>query len=412
MRPAFDEKDREPADPAGDARASRRGCGKLNPEVPRDLETIVHKAIEQGPGPPLRDGGRAGRRPAAVPRRRADPGAAIVASGAAWSLVPAQPTGGLPGRGTGPDARGGERRLGAGRGSLQPAGSQCDEAAASERRSRLEAEALRKQSDANFAGTRRGQCVIHDGQREPSPQGSGAPAAKRELLQSALRFYQEFLQERVNDPKLRAELAATYLRIGQINADLGREAESRQALLSAISTYDAERRRQPGNIEIEDRLGDAWATLGDLDFEIGKRRNSPIEKLRKERMFKSYQQAVTLREAVARRQPESLLYAKKLATAVNRLGFAQSWLGLTRRISNLSAAVRRFGSIWPVAHPKTPEIQYGLGESLMNLALRLPTLGQLEEALTLLRGAQAHYRVACASCLTSSSMASTSELAT
>ena len=45
----------------------------------------------------------------------------------------------------------------------------------------------------------------------------------------------------------------------------------------------------------------------------------------------------------------------------------------------------------------------------MNLALRLPTLGQLEEALTLLRGAQAHYRVAFAkSCLTSSSMASTS----
>ena len=32
----------------------------------------------------------------------------------------------------------------------------------------------------------------------------------------------------------------------------------------------------------------------------------------------------------------------------------------------------------------------------MNPALRLPTLGQLEEALTLLRGAQAHYRVACA----------------
>ena len=49
---------------------------KLNPDIPRDLETIVLKAIGPRSGPPLPDAGRAGRRPAPLPRRPADPGPA------------------------------------------------------------------------------------------------------------------------------------------------------------------------------------------------------------------------------------------------------------------------------------------------------------------------------------------------
>ena len=72
LRPAFDSPDRlqlieqikaeEPARPRA-----------LDPRIPRDLETIVLKAIDKDPEAPLRDGRRDGRGPAAVPRRRADP---------------------------------------------------------------------------------------------------------------------------------------------------------------------------------------------------------------------------------------------------------------------------------------------------------------------------------------------------
>ena len=44
------------------------------PTVPRDLETICLKCLQQGAGPPLPLGRRPGRRPAPLPRRRADPG--------------------------------------------------------------------------------------------------------------------------------------------------------------------------------------------------------------------------------------------------------------------------------------------------------------------------------------------------
>jgi serine/threonine-protein kinase len=396
FRPAFGQKERGRLVHQVTTESAER-LGRLNPEVPRDLETIVHKAIEREPGhryatagelaadlqrflddepiqarrlSPLERFGRWSRRNKLV----AGLGAALTI------LLLVVSVGSLL-------AAAHFNRLAHG----------ATDAAANERNARLEAESAHKQSEANFA---RAHAAVNESFTTVSESQllkvPGLQLLRRELLQSALRFYQEFLQERVNDPTLRAELAATYLRIGQINNDLGREVESRQALLSAISAYEAELRKQPGNIEIEDRLGDAWATLGDLDFELGKRRNSPIEQDRRERGFKAYQEAVTHREAVARRRPESLLHAKKLATAVNRLGIAQTWLGMTPE--NLESQRRCAAIRFDLARraPDDPEIQYGLGESLLNLGHNLRMMGRSEEALTLLRGAQAHYRVACA----------------
>ena len=93
FRPAFDESDR--------GRLVRQVTNeepprlkKLNPEVPRDLETIVQKAIEREPNAPVCEGLRAGRRPAPVRGRRADPGAASELGRASGPLGPAQPGGG------------------------------------------------------------------------------------------------------------------------------------------------------------------------------------------------------------------------------------------------------------------------------------------------------------------------------
>ena len=59
--------------------------------IPRDLETIVLKALAKDPKDRFASGGRAGRRTAAVPREPADPVAAGRARRAALAVVQAQP---------------------------------------------------------------------------------------------------------------------------------------------------------------------------------------------------------------------------------------------------------------------------------------------------------------------------------
>ena len=77
FEPAFAEADRErlihQVTQSEPTRPSR-----LNPEVPRDLETIVPEGDRPRADSPLSDGRRAGGGPAAVPGGPADPGAAGV----------------------------------------------------------------------------------------------------------------------------------------------------------------------------------------------------------------------------------------------------------------------------------------------------------------------------------------------
>ena len=58
LRPAFDVDRPAAADRAGQARRSRPGRGALDPRIPRDLETIVLKAIAKDPRAAVRDGRR------------------------------------------------------------------------------------------------------------------------------------------------------------------------------------------------------------------------------------------------------------------------------------------------------------------------------------------------------------------
>ena len=78
------------------ARGAGRGCGSSTRAIPRDLETIVLKAIDEDPAQRYATAGGAGRGPAAVPGGPADPGAADRPGRAGLAVVPAQPGGGRP----------------------------------------------------------------------------------------------------------------------------------------------------------------------------------------------------------------------------------------------------------------------------------------------------------------------------
>src|SRR5262249_21320136 len=55
---------------------------------------------------------------------------------------------------------------------------------------------------------------------------------RKELLEEALRFYQQFLKEAADDPALRRDLAQAHGRVGNIQRALGRYRDAEKALLA------------------------------------------------------------------------------------------------------------------------------------------------------------------------------------
>jgi serine/threonine protein kinase len=71
---------------------------------------------------------------------------------------------------------------------------------------------------------------------------------RRDLLQDALRFYQEFLREKGNNPVVRSEAARAYRRVGKIEILLGQPDKGEAAYGQALSLLQelvAESRRDP-----------------------------------------------------------------------------------------------------------------------------------------------------------------------
>ena len=135
---------------------------------------------------------------------------------------------------------------------------------------RVQEAAQRRHAEANFHRARAAVdgylTTVSESQLLKVP---GLQPLRGELLESALRFYQDFLKERGDDPMLRAELAATQLRIGRIQTELGTADEARRVLKSAIATYQAEVTKNPQDLALRTALADAWLALGDLAFNFG-----------------------------------------------------------------------------------------------------------------------------------------------
>ena len=118
LRPAFDERDRNRLIKQVTAEEPAR-LDLLVPSAPRDLVTIIHKAIERNPADRYPSAG-AGGRPSAFPRRRVDPGPKANATRALPALGPSQSRCGGARKRAGDRAGRGHRGVVAGRWLLQP----------------------------------------------------------------------------------------------------------------------------------------------------------------------------------------------------------------------------------------------------------------------------------------------------
>jgi tetratricopeptide (TPR) repeat protein len=117
---------------------------------------------------------------------------------------------------------------------------QAEQAKKAAEESKQQAEKALQKAEENFAKARSAVndylAAVSDDERLKVP---GLEGLRIQLLQSALRFYQEFLKERGNDPTLRRELAGVYFKVGEIYRDLGQAAAATQAYAQARRLYEA-----------------------------------------------------------------------------------------------------------------------------------------------------------------------------
>ena len=62
---------------------------------------------------------------------------------------------------------------------------------------------------------------------------------RQELLNTALKYYKNFVNQRSNDPNLRQQLANAYFRVGEITQEIDSRVEAIEAFHSAQTIWEA-----------------------------------------------------------------------------------------------------------------------------------------------------------------------------
>ncbi len=184
----------------------------------------------------------------------------------------------------------------------------------------------------------------------------GLRPLRRGLLESALKFYEEFLRRGGDEPSLLADLAATQAQVGQILADLGEQDKARVALRQAIELYDKTLVRRPDDVLLLERqvrglaparrprLPDGWPPAN-----------------------AAYRKAIAIRERLAAAHPAEPRFRMALSRSLNGLAIT------SRSAPSVRDAYRRSMELrLKLADeiPEDPDLLHGLSESFLNLAIR------------------------------------------
>jgi serine/threonine-protein kinase len=423
LRPAFEERDRHKLIKQVSTEEPPR-LGRLNREVPRDLVTIVHKAIERNPAhryasaselsadlqrfiddEPIRARRvSASERLARWSRRNRELAAALAAL--TLLLVAAACASALAAARFQSDARA-NRALAvekeAERRKAVDAKTEAEEAREREKALRQEAEAQRQRAEANAAKARQAVDEYFTKVSESQLlQVPGMQPLRRQLLESALSYYQDFLKERGDDPTIRAGLAAAYLHVGKIHSELREGPAARQAWLEARSRYQALVQANPADVELQHGLAECHFGLGqhteaiaiwkkivqpdqprfqrELAMAYNRYALAQVRAKRTKEALDAHQQALALREGLVRLDPENAAARHALGQTLNNFGVL---LGRDRPQEAL-ALYRRAAEHAEAAFAQAPQVLlHGrlVGVSNRNMALIERRLGHTAEAL-------------------------------
>jgi serine/threonine protein kinase/tetratricopeptide (TPR) repeat protein len=187
----------------------------------------------------------------------------------------------------------------------------------------------------------------------------GLQPLRHELLSAALRYYQDFLLQRSDDPTVLAECALTWQRVAWITSVIGSKEEAAKACLESVQLFDSLVNRVPRSYDYELERARALDLLGWFQGETGKLEEGLV----------SHDRAQATWDAMTRINPASTQARCYLARNQENRGF------VLRNMGRFSEAQRAYDDAHALRrrlveeNPDRLEFQYDLAIGRINAGL-------------------------------------------
>ncbi len=145
----------------------------------------------------------------------------------------------------------------------------------------------------------------------------GLQPLRKELLESALVHYQNFIGRYGDDPKVLAEMARTYQRVATITSSIASKEQSLAAYEKAVEIWEKIVRENPRVADYQDGLARAYIGLGIVQNTTGRRAEAEA----------SYQKSIETFKRLVRENATVASYQDGLARAYIDLGIVQNATG-------------------------------------------------------------------------------------
>ena len=138
----------------------------------------------------------------------------------------------------------------------------------------------------------------------------GLQPLRKELLDSARRYYENFQRRRARDPSVGAEAAAASYRVAIITDMIGAKEAAMAAFQQAVALYEALVHAHPAVPKYRSDLAICYFDLANLQGDRG----------RLDEALGTHRKALSLREALARDHPTGARYQNELSKSCGNLG--------------------------------------------------------------------------------------------
>ncbi|HVK13784.1 MAG TPA: protein kinase [Gemmataceae bacterium] len=198
------------------------------------------------------------------------------------------------------------------------------------------------------------------------------------ILADAVQFYQTLLRLDSADPVVRAQTAGMYARVGRTNLMAGQIARSGESSRTAIELLEALAAEHPDRVEYRAELSKHYVVLGhsrilDGDFADG---------------LRAYEKAAALSEALMAEQPHVLAHRRAAAEARRSLGYFYSTQNPARAEAHFVAAVGLVEKLTdtPDDRALTAHVSAAMGAYLLSQRKLSESEARLRAGLALLAG--------------------------